>query len=78
MRKKGRLNQVGIALFLIVLLVSILTACGKFPDNTKNPVASSSDTAQSNTEQSDTENTMKPSESNHLSGVIFVLSLIHI
>lgn len=26
MRKKGRLNQVGIALFLTVLLVSILTA----------------------------------------------------
>lgn len=69
MRKKGRLNQAGIALFLTVLLVSILTACGSSSD-TKNPAASSGDTVQSSTKQSDTENTMKLSENNNLSGVI--------
>lgn len=70
MRKKSRLNQVGIALFLTVLLVSILTACGTSSDNTKNSATSSDYTAQSNTKESDTVNTIKSSESNNLSGVI--------
>lgn len=70
MRKISRLNQAGIALFLTVLLAGILTACGKSPDNPKSPAASSDYTAQSSTKQSDTENTMKSSENNNLSGVI--------
>lgn len=61
-RKKDRLNRVGIALFLTILIVSVLTACGKSADNI--------DTAQSSTEASDTENTTKLSENNNLSGVI--------
>lgn len=67
MCKKDRLRQAGIILFLPVLLVGLLTACGS---DTKKSAVPSTDTAQSNTEQSDTENTMNPSENNNLSGTI--------
>ena len=67
--RKSRLNQAGIALLLTVLLMSTLTACTSSSDM-KNAAASSDYTAHSSIKQSDTENTMKSSENNSLSGTI--------
>lgn len=70
MRKQNRQNITEALLCLIALLICMLTACGTSGNGTEDSSHSSDYKTESNTELSDTDNTVNPSESSNLSGIV--------
>lgn len=70
MRKRNGRNKTGALLCLAVLLICMLTACGTSGNNAENSTLSSDNRTEPDTEPSDVDPTMNPSENNNLSGTI--------
>ena len=70
MRKQYRKNKAAALLCLIALLICMLTACGTSGDGTGDSSTSSDYKTESNTELSDMDNAVNPSENNNLSGIV--------
>lgn len=70
MRKQNRRNKAAALLCLIALLICMLTACGTSGDGTGDSSTSSDYKTELNTEPSDMDNAINPSENNNLSGIV--------